>query len=138
LNLDPRGRRLRAALAAVLVPDNAPELRLVHDWLDSWSGIGLIIAGMAHQGWDVQRTAYAARDWRANFYPVGIAHSVVGGSAWEPTPWGAVQKAASTMPCRLREDAMALVRSAPRRMHHRRFALVSYRRCPIRSRRQRS
>jgi hypothetical protein len=31
-------RRLRAALAAVLVRDNAPELRLVHHRLDSWSG----------------------------------------------------------------------------------------------------
>jgi hypothetical protein len=30
---------------------------------------------------DVQLTAYAARDWRANFFPVGIAHSIVGGSA---------------------------------------------------------
>jgi hypothetical protein len=28
---------------------------------------------MTHQGWDVQLTAYAARDWRANFFPVGIA-----------------------------------------------------------------
>jgi hypothetical protein len=28
--------------AAVLVYDNAPELRLVHDWLDNWSGSGLI------------------------------------------------------------------------------------------------
>jgi hypothetical protein len=35
-----------------------------------------------------------ARDWRANFFPVGIAHSIVGGSAWEPTPWRAVQRAA--------------------------------------------
>jgi hypothetical protein len=35
-------------------------------------------------------TAY----WRANFFPVGIAHSIVGGSAWEPTPWRAVQRAA--------------------------------------------
>jgi hypothetical protein len=26
-SIDARGRRLRAALAAVLVPDNAPELR---------------------------------------------------------------------------------------------------------------
>jgi hypothetical protein len=59
-------RRLRAALAAVLVRGNAPELRLVHDWLDNWSGIGLIVAGMTHQGWDV------------------------GGSAWEPTPWRAM------------------------------------------------
>jgi hypothetical protein len=76
----------------VLVPDNAPEVRLVREWLDSWSGLGLIIAGMAHQGWDVQLTAYAARDWRATFFPVGIAHSIVGGSAWEPTPWRAVQR----------------------------------------------
>jgi hypothetical protein len=92
--LDARGRRLRAGLAALVVRADAPELRLVHDWLDSWSGIGLIIAGMTHQGWDVQLMAYAARDWRANFFPVGIAHSVVGGSAWEPTPWRAVQRAA--------------------------------------------
>jgi hypothetical protein len=94
VDLDPRGRRRRAALAAVLVKDNAPELRLVRDWLDNWPGIGLIMAGMTHQGWDVQLTAYAARDWRANFFPVGIAHSLVGGSAWELTPWRAVQRAA--------------------------------------------
>ena len=68
----------------------------MHELLDSWSGIGLMIAGMTHQGWDVQLTAYAARDWRANFYRVGIAHSIVGGSAWEPTPWRAVQQAAWT------------------------------------------
>jgi hypothetical protein len=34
LKLDARGRRLRAVLAAVLVRDNAPELRLVREWLD--------------------------------------------------------------------------------------------------------
>ena len=32
--LETRGRRLRAALAAVLVRDNAPELWLMHEWLD--------------------------------------------------------------------------------------------------------
>jgi hypothetical protein len=96
LELDARGRRLRAALAAVLVADNAPELGRMREWLDNWSGIGLIIAGMTHQGWDVQLTAYAARDWRANFFPVGIAHSIVAGSAWEPTSWRAVQRAALT------------------------------------------
>jgi hypothetical protein len=76
------------------VRDRARELDLVHQWLDTWSGLGLIIAGMTHQGWAVQPTAYAARDWRANFFPVGIAHSVVGGAAQEPTPWRAVQRAA--------------------------------------------
>jgi hypothetical protein len=45
---------------------------------------------MTHAGWGVQLTAYAARDWRANFFPVGITHSM----AWEPTPWRAVQRAA--------------------------------------------
>jgi hypothetical protein len=54
------------------------------------AGIGLIVAGMDHQGWDLQLTAYAARDWRANFFPAGIAHPSVGGSAWEPTAWRAV------------------------------------------------
>jgi hypothetical protein len=48
---------------------------------------------MSWQGYDLQLTAYAGRDWRANFFPVGIAHSIVGGSAWEPTPWRAVQRA---------------------------------------------
>ena len=35
----PRGRRLRAALAAVLVRDHAPELRLMRELLDTWHGI---------------------------------------------------------------------------------------------------
>jgi hypothetical protein len=71
-----------------------PSLDLAHQWLDTWAGIGLIVVGMAWQGWDVQLTAYAARDWRANFFPAGLAHSIVKGSAWEPTPWRAVQRAA--------------------------------------------
>jgi hypothetical protein len=32
----------------VLVRDNAPELRLMRESLDSWSGIGLLIAGMTY------------------------------------------------------------------------------------------
>jgi hypothetical protein len=84
----PEGRRLRAARAAVLVRDNTPELRLMHDWLDSWYSLGLMVEGMTRQGWDLQLTAYAARDWRANFFPVGIAHSIVGGSAWSRPPRG--------------------------------------------------
>jgi hypothetical protein len=56
VGLDARGRRLRAALAAVLVADNAPELRRMREWLDSCSGIGLIITGMSYQAWDEQPT----------------------------------------------------------------------------------
>jgi hypothetical protein len=37
----PAARRLRAALAAVLVQADAPELALVHRWLDNWRGVAL-------------------------------------------------------------------------------------------------
>src|SRR4029453_3608758 len=71
VELDTRGRRLHAALTAVLLRHNAPELRLVHEWLDPSAGLGLVVAGMTRHGWDVQLTAYTAYDWRANFFPVG-------------------------------------------------------------------
>jgi hypothetical protein len=64
---------LTALAAGGLCARRSTQLRLLHAWLDNWSGIGLIIAGMTHQGLGVQLTAYAARDWRANFFPVGIA-----------------------------------------------------------------
>ena len=53
----PPARQLRAALAATLVAYDAPEVQLVRDSLDSWSGVGLVLAGMTHQRWDVQLTA---------------------------------------------------------------------------------
>jgi hypothetical protein len=34
--------------------------------------------------------------WRANLYPTGTAHSIIVASAWEPTPWRAVQQAGWT------------------------------------------
>ena len=49
---------------------------------------------MARQGYDLQLTRYGEEGWRATFFPAGGAHSVVTASAWEPTPWRAVQVAA--------------------------------------------
>ena len=46
------------------------------------------------QDFDLQLTKYAERGWRANFYPSGLAHSIVKGTAFEETPWRAVQRAA--------------------------------------------
>jgi hypothetical protein len=46
VELDLRGRRLRAALAAVLMPGNVPELLLVHAWLDLAGGrVGIVTGG---------------------------------------------------------------------------------------------
>lgn len=44
------------------------------------AGIGLIIAGMAHQGWDVQTDRLRGTRLAADVLPVGTAHSVVAGS----------------------------------------------------------
>jgi hypothetical protein len=50
----PRTRLLRAAIGVALVPPTEPELLLLHRWLDSWSGIGDIVAGMARQEYDLE------------------------------------------------------------------------------------
>ena len=93
--LDERGRLLRAALGFVRLRNaRDPALDALHEWLDSWRGVGQVAVGMHRQGCDLQLTEYGDGYWRATFYVTGQAHSIVGGSAWEPTPWGAVQQAA--------------------------------------------
>ena len=96
MELDARGRRLRAALAAVLIRGHTPELALVHRWLDSWSGIGLIVVGMTHQGFQVSLGEHGAGQWIAVFYSGHGGHETVAaaGTAQESTPWQAVQQAA--------------------------------------------
>ena len=90
---DSHRRRLIAALAAVLVPAQAPELALVRTWLDGWSGLGLVVAGMARQDFDLDLRGFP-NGWRATFYPSGLAHSIVAGTGWDAAPWRAVQQAA--------------------------------------------
>jgi hypothetical protein len=90
---DPARGRLVAALAAALVGHDAPELRLVRRWLDGWSGLGLVIAGMARQDFDLELRGFP-RGWRATFYPSGLAHSIVCGTGWAASPWRATQRAA--------------------------------------------
>jgi hypothetical protein len=96
--LDQRGQLLRAAVgfAGCSLPSYDRGLHALRSWLDSWSGIGRIGAGMARQGYDLQLTRYDEKGWRATFYTTGMEHSPTSatGSAWEPTPWRAVQGAA--------------------------------------------
>jgi hypothetical protein len=93
-DLDPLGRRFRAALAAVLVKAPAPGLALVHRWLDSWAGIGLVVVGMAHQGYQVSLGEHGTARWIAVFYRPGGGHEPVlaAGTAQESTAWRAVQR----------------------------------------------
>jgi hypothetical protein len=91
---DQRLITLRAALAAQRLQQPEPELDLLHRVFDTWPGIGLLAVGLRRQGFDLQLTQYGGREWRATFWVTGMAHSISGGSAWERTPWRAVQEAA--------------------------------------------
>jgi len=96
--LDQRGQLLRAAVGfagcSMLSYDRA--LHALRTWLDSWSGIGRVAVGMAHQGDDLQLTRYDELGWRATFYTTGMEHSPTSatGTGWERTPWQATQRAA--------------------------------------------
>jgi hypothetical protein len=94
VELNAAARRLRAALGFLQLRPEAPELRLLHAWADSWSGAGAIVTGLHRTGYDLDLRQYGDGHWRASFYVTGIAHSILGGSAWEPAPWTAVQQAA--------------------------------------------
>jgi hypothetical protein len=96
MELHARGRRLRAALAAVLVKAPAPDLTLVHRWLDTWAGIALVVVGMAHRGYQVSLGDHGVARWIAVFYRPGGGHEpvVAAGTAQEATARRAVQRAA--------------------------------------------
>ena len=93
---DGRPRLLQAALGFATLEPREPELRLLHRWLDTWSGVGHIVAGMARQEYDLELRRYDGQGWRAMFFPAGFEHSLTShaGSAWARSPWEAVQRAA--------------------------------------------
>src|SRR5437867_7925632 len=90
-----RRRLLLAALAAVRVKSRAPELALVHAWLDSWVGLGLVVVGMHRHGYDLSLT-HDRNGWRATFlHRSHVLYPWVGQVlCWRPTPWRAIQEAA--------------------------------------------
>ena len=57
---DQRGQLLRAAVGftGCSLPSYDRALHALRSWLDSWSGIGHVTVGMAHQGYDLQLTRY--------------------------------------------------------------------------------
>jgi len=89
---------LVAALGFALLPFETapPPVAALQAWLSTWSGIGHVTHGMARQGYDLSLTRYDGLGWRATFYATGMEHSATSatGSAFEPTPFRAVQRAA--------------------------------------------
>jgi hypothetical protein len=74
-----------------------PELQRLHRCFDTSRGIGDIVAGMARQEYDLELRRYNGQGWRAMFFLSGFEHSLTAdaGSAWAPSPWQAVQRAAA-------------------------------------------
>jgi hypothetical protein len=84
---------LRAALAFLRLHANAPELELLHRWLDTWTGLGQVVVGVERQGLMLSLTHIAEAEWRAVFMGPNpmVAPKDFGVAS---TPWGAVQMAA--------------------------------------------
>jgi hypothetical protein len=88
-----REANLKCALAALRLTSSEPELNLVHRWLDTWTGLGLITVGVERQGLFLSLSHITEGEWRAVFMgpnamlaPKGFGVAV--------TPWRAVQDAA--------------------------------------------
>jgi hypothetical protein len=50
---DPRRALLTAALGFLQLRDQPPEVTLLRRWLDSWAGLGDVVAGLPRLGLDV-------------------------------------------------------------------------------------
>src|SRR4029453_9124522 len=74
---DQRGQLLRAAVgfAGCSMASYDRALHALRTWLDSWSGIGHVVVGMARQVYDLQLPRYDDRGWHATFYTTGMEHS---------------------------------------------------------------
>jgi hypothetical protein len=59
-NYRTRSPLLRGALGFVTLctAPRHPALDALHEYLDSWRGVGAIVDGMHHQGWDLELTEY--------------------------------------------------------------------------------
>ena len=92
--LDARGRLLRAALGFVSLrtAPRHPALDVLHRWLDSWTGLGLVVVGVERQGLRFSLSHIAEGEWRATF----MAHPMFApaGFGVATTPWVAAQRAA--------------------------------------------
>ena len=91
--MTPQSRRnLSAVLGVIQVKPTEPELQMLHRWLDTWEGMGLVTVGIERLGYRLSLSHIAEGEWRAHFSAHPIWASAGYGVA--ATPWQAVQRAA--------------------------------------------
>ena len=89
--MDRRITTLSAALGFLQLPPRAPELQLLHSWLDSWIGVGDIVDGMRRLGYGAEFRQYP-QGWRVSVRRVSVDPIMGSGSA--APAWKAMQEAA--------------------------------------------
>jgi len=89
---DRRLATLRDALRFLRLPPRAPELRLLHRWLDTWTGLGLVVVGVERQGLRFSLSHIGEAEWRAYF--MGSPMFASAGYGVAAMPWQAGQMAA--------------------------------------------
>ena len=87
-----RAANLRAALGFLKLTSSEPEVNLLHRWLDTWTGLGLITVGVERLGYFLSLTHIGEGEWRAQF--MGNPLVAPKGFGVAETPWRAVQDAA--------------------------------------------
>jgi hypothetical protein len=65
-------------------------VQLLHRWLDTWTGVGLVVVGVERQGLRFSLSHIAERSWRAVF--MGKNAPLTRGFGVAPTLWRAVQQ----------------------------------------------
>jgi hypothetical protein len=103
---------LRAALGFLQLPPRAPELQLLHRWLDTWIGLGQVVGGVERQGLRFSLSHIAEGEWRAVFMSNPMFEPAGFGVA--KTPWHAVQRAAWAAVKRLETAGADRPRCKPR------------------------
>lgn len=88
---DHRCALLIAALGFLRYPPRTLALAALHQWLDSWPGLRLIVVGMERHGYALSLRRVEEK-WIASFHHDPTL--APGGFAAAPTPWRAVQQAA--------------------------------------------
>ena len=84
-------RTASASGAGFCASSSSTALRLLHRWLDTWAGVGLITVGVERLGYRLSLSHIADDEWRAQF----SAHPMwaPGGYGVADTPWRAAQRA---------------------------------------------
>ena len=84
---------MRPPSASFTSPPREPELQLLHRWLDTWEGVGLITVGVERQSMRLSLSHITESEWRCVFMGESTLLAPKG-HGMAPTPWKAGQGAA--------------------------------------------